>query len=233
MREFDGPWSQVASRIARSKKAVRQKLAKGKHKCVVRVPIEALNLNINSEPESCRGHMSWTDRIAERREIGVVVERHAIASQWATHRWHPSAVLLDVPETAVWTKLGEEGPVARFYAGPATITLVPSETESYIFNLGGREPLVWIILRPASPGADGRDVELESATVAAGEAEALAGGIDIIVESVPMPREIAQWVAAFAAQHQGEKLHFKRKRSHHVSEGKAIAEEMERKRRDE
>lgn len=177
--------------------------------------------------------MSWTDRIAERREIGVVVERHALASPWATHRWHPGAVLLEVPEAAAWTTLGEEGPITRFYAGPATITLVPSESESYLYNLAGRDPQIWIILRPCAPDAEGRDVEFESVTVAAGEAEALAGGIDIIVESVPMPEEIAQWVAAFVTEHLREKPRFKRKRSHHVSEGKAMAEEMERKRRDE
>ncbi len=172
--------------------------------------------------------MGWTDRIAEQREIGVVVERHAIESRWATHRWHPGAVLLEVPEAAPWTKLAEEGGVARFYAGAATITLVPSEAESYLYNLAGREPQVWVVLRPCAPRADGRDVELESATVAAGEAEVLAGGIDIIVESVPMPDEIAAWVAAFVEAHPAAPKLFKRKRSRHVSEGKALAEKLER-----
>jgi hypothetical protein len=177
--------------------------------------------------------MGWTDRIAERREIGVVVERHALASRWATHRWHPAAVLLDVPETAPWTKLSEEGGVARYYAGAATLTLVPSECESYLYNLESRAPQIWVVLQPVSPGPDGRDVALESVTAAAGEAEVLAGGVDIIVESVPMPDEIAQWVAAFAAAHHTEKPRFKRKRSPHVSEGEALAEEIERRQRDD
>src|SRR5689334_7788593 len=140
--------------------------------------------------------MGWTDRIAEQREIGVVVERHALRSRWAAHRWHPSAVLLQVPEAGPWTKLSEEGGVARFYAGAATITLVPSEAESYLYNLTGRAPQVWVVLRPSAPG-DGRDMELVSVTVAAGEAEVLAGAAELVVESVPMPREIVDWVAAF------------------------------------
>lgn len=172
--------------------------------------------------------MGWIDRIAEQREIGVVVERHAIESRWATHRWHPGAVLLGVPEAAPWTMLSEEGGVARYYAGAATITLVPSEAESYLYNLAIRVPQVWIVLRPCAPRPDGRDVELESVTVAAGEAEVLAGGIDIIVESVPMPEEIAAWVAAFVAAHPAAPKPFKRKRSRHVSEGKALAEKLER-----
>jgi hypothetical protein len=181
--------------------------------------------------------MVWTDRIAERREIGVVVERHALDSRWATHRWHPGAVLLDVPDAAPWTKLTEEGAVTRFYAGPATITLVPSESESYLYNLESRVPQVWVMLCPrdgaVATAADGRDVELQGVTVAAGEAEALAGGIEIVVESVAMPSEIVEWVADFVAEHYHEKPRFKRKRSTHVSEGAAQAEELERKRRDE
>ncbi len=172
--------------------------------------------------------MGWTDRIAETREIGVVVERHAIESRWATHRWHPGAVLLEVPETAPWTKLSEQGGIARFYAGPATITLVPSEAESYLYNLTGPEPLIWVVLRPCAPEADGRDVELDSVTVAAGEAEVLAGGAELVVESVPLPPELADWVAAFVAEHPGAPATFKRKRSRHVSEGKALAEKLER-----
>jgi hypothetical protein len=170
--------------------------------------------------------MAWTDRIAERREIGVVVERHALESPWATHRWHPAAVLLDVPETPPWTQLAEEGGVARFYAGPAAITLVPSEVESYLYNLTAAAPQVWIVLRPAAPGADGRDVELEGVTVAAGEAEVLAGGAELVVEAVAMPAEIAAWIAGFARAHPARPMRFKRERSPHVSEGKALAERL-------
>ena len=172
--------------------------------------------------------MGWTDRIAERREIGVVVERHAIESRWATHRWHPGGVLLEVPETAPWTKLSEGGGVARYYAGPATITLVPSEAESYLYNLAGPQPQLWVVLRPCAPGPDGRDVELDCVTVAAGEAEVLAGGAELVVEAVPLPAELAEWVAAFVAEHPGAPVSFKRKRGRHVSEGKALAEKMER-----
>lgn len=177
--------------------------------------------------------MTWADRIAEHREIGVVVERHAIESRWASHRWHPGSVLLEAPDAAPWTKLSEAGAVARFYAGPATITLVPSESESYLYNLESREPQVWIILRPREAGADGRDVDLASVTVAAGEAEALAGGIEIVVESVPMPAEIAEWVADFVHAHPAAATSFKRKRSPHVSEGKALEEQLRAEQDDE
>lgn len=172
--------------------------------------------------------MGWIDRIAEQREIGVVVERHAIESRWATHRWLPGAVLIEVPEAAPWTKLSEDGGVARYYAGPATITLVPSEAESYLYNLASAVPQIWIVLRPVEAPTEGPDVELDAVTVAAGEAEVLAGGADLVVEAAPMPPEIAEWVARFVADHPVAPQRFKRKRSAHVSEGKALAEKLER-----
>ncbi len=172
--------------------------------------------------------MGWTDRIAEQREVGVVVERHALKSRWAAHRWHPATVLMQVPEARPWTKLSEEGGATRYYAGPATITLVPSEAESYLYNLTGRAPQIWIVLRPCAPARDGRDVELDGATVAAGEAEVLAGAAELVVEAVPMPLEIVDWVAAFLAEHPNAPDSFKRKRSDYVSEGKALADKLER-----
>jgi len=170
--------------------------------------------------------MGWTDRIAEHREIGVVVERHPIASRWATHRWHPGAVLLDVPDTAPWSKLSDDGGIARYYAGPARITLVPSESESYLYNLTSPAPQLWVVLRPGAGEADGRDVELESVTAAVGEAEVLAGSGDLVVEAVPMPQPLIEWVSGFVRDHPAAAAVFKRERSAHVSEGKALAERL-------
>ncbi len=170
--------------------------------------------------------MGWTDRVAEHREIGIVVERHAIASEWAAHRWHPGAVLLDVPDTAPWTRLSENGGISRFYAGPAMLTLVPSETESYLYNLTSPEPQLWIVLRPAAAGESGCDVALEAVTAAVGEAEVLSGSGDLVVEAVPMPQALIEWVAGFARDHPVAAATFKRKRNRHVSEGQALAERL-------
>ena len=49
-----------------------------------------------------------------------------------------------------------------------------------------------------------------------------------MVESVPMPPEIAAWVAGFVAEHPQSPASFKRQRSKHVSEGKALAEKLDR-----
>lgn len=165
--------------------------------------------------------MAWDYTIVERREVGVVVERRALKSQWATHRWHPSTILMDVPDAAPWTEIAAAPDVVRYYAGPATLELVAAETENYRYNLGGREPLAFVILRPnaAAPGA--RDIDLVGATLSAGEAEALTDAGTDIVESVPLPRELADWMAAFVAKHHVERPRHKRKRSADVSEGVA------------
>lgn len=168
--------------------------------------------------------MGWNDRIAERRRVGVVVERHALASRWATHRWHPGAVLAAVPETAAWTEIENNGGIARFYAGEAELELVPSETEGYRFNLESRTPSAWVVLRSSPPGDDGRDIELLTVTVSPSEAEARSGVGDDVIEAVPLPPEIAAWMIEFVAHHHVDRPRFKRKRNPYVSEGQALAE---------
>ncbi len=168
--------------------------------------------------------MGWNDRIAERRRVGVVVERHALASRWATHRWHPAAVLAAVPDTAAWTAIESSGAIARYYAGEAELVLVPSETESYRFNLESRTPSAWVVLRPTVPTGDGREIELLTVTLSPSEAEAQSGAGDDVIEAVPLPPELAAWMADFVERHHVERPKFKRKRSPHVSEGKALAE---------
>jgi hypothetical protein len=177
--------------------------------------------------------MGWEDRTVERRAVGVVVERHALKSAWATHRWHPGKILPDVPETAPWTLLEEDGAIARFYAGPANIDLVPSETDAYRFNLESREPGVWIVLRRVEDPRAGPDVELRGVSVSPAEAEALTGAGDDVIEPAPMPPEIAAWIADFVSRYHVERQRFARKRNPHVSEGKALAEEQERQKIDD
>jgi hypothetical protein len=163
--------------------------------------------------------VSWDYPIVERREVGVVVERRALKSQWASHRWHPSALLAEVPAAAPWTEVGREAESVRFYAGPARLELVPTETENYKYNLEGREPSAWVILRPIEAADAQRDIALIGATLSAGEAEALTDAGTDIVESVPLPLVLAEWLAAFVEKHHVERERHKRKRSAEIADG--------------
>ncbi len=163
--------------------------------------------------------MSWDYPIVERREIGVAVERRTLKSQWAEYRWHPAAIFSELPAAAPWTELARTPDAARFYIGPATLELVPMECENYKYNLEGREALAWVILRAIEGAAGDRAVELIGATLSAGEAEALTDAGSDIVESVPLPPELEDWLAEFVAKHYVERPRHKRKRGTDVADG--------------
>jgi hypothetical protein len=141
--------------------------------------------------------------------VGVVVRRVKATSQWIDYIWRPVSVLPGVPETEPWTKLTDVGEVATFYAGSAEIELFPSDTTQYRDNLFSGSPSLWVTLRPT--GAD-PPYELLSVTADTAEGEALTETGADLVETVPMPDEIADAIAQFVTEHHVERIFYKRKR---------------------
>lgn len=146
---------------------------------------------------------------SERREVGVVVERQAVDNPWADHRWRVTDVLPGPAHAAPWTVLDESPGVLRYFAGNAELALFPLETDTLKSNLEGPRPAVYVFLR-ASDAAPG--IALHGATVCAGEAEAHADTGGDLVEAVPMPPGIQEWVADFVARHHVERPVHRRKR---------------------
>ena len=144
-----------------------------------------------------------------RRTVGIIAERQAVDNPWIDHRWRVTAILDTAPEVPAWTCLEDTGVVQRFYAGPAELLLFPRETDTLKYNIEGAAPAVYVFLR-AAPGVPG--MALAGATVCVGEAHAHADTGSDLVEPVPMPRAIMNWVAAFVTEHHVEREVWKRKR---------------------
>jgi hypothetical protein len=145
--------------------------------------------------------------------VGVVVERHKATSPWVDYVWRPAAVLPGRPTAEPWTPLGPAGDtVATFFAGTATVALHRTETANYIGNLGSGAPQLWVVLRP-SEGTQGQPpLEVLAVTADPAEGEAFTEAGNDIVETVPMPPEIADALEAFVAEHHVERTFFKRRR---------------------
>jgi hypothetical protein len=141
--------------------------------------------------------------------VGVVVERTRATSKWIDYLWRPVTVLPGVPETAPWTRLSEDAERATFYIGAAQIELYPSDTTQYRDNLQSGAPLLWVALRPTGGEPP---YELHTVTADSAEGEALTEPGTDVVETVPMPDEIADVVAQFVTEHHVERVFFKRKR---------------------
>jgi hypothetical protein len=143
------------------------------------------------------------------REVGVVLRRRSIDNPWIDHMWSPVMILDEVPATAQWTVLSTEADATIYYAGSANIDLFSTDTANYRDNLANGAPLIWVALRRPDGGAE---LELTKVTADPTEGEAMfESGCDVI-GTVPMPPDIASWIAAFVDQFHVERVFQKRKR---------------------
>lgn len=144
-----------------------------------------------------------------RIPVGVVVERRRAKSAWAEFLWRPISVLVGTPSAAPWTPLDTQADRVLFYAGDAVIDLHRTETTYYRDNLASAAPQLWVVLNPT---AFEPPYELLAVTADPAEGEAFTDAGNNLVESVPMPPEIAEAVAQFIATHHVERPFVKRRR---------------------
>jgi hypothetical protein len=146
--------------------------------------------------------------------VGVVVERLEATSPWLDYVWRPASVLEGIPAAAPWTPLGPLGPKTAYYAGTATIDLYRTETANYLSNLESGGPLLWVVLRHVDGAEQPYEVFAVTADPAEGEAFTEAG--NDLVDTVPMPPDIARRLERFIAEHHVERPFYKRRRDRAV-----------------
>jgi hypothetical protein len=157
--------------------------------------------------------------------VGVVVERRKAKSVWVDFLWRPASVFVGIPSAAPWTPLDMGAETALFFAGEAMIELHRTETTNYRDNLLSGAPALWVALRPV---ASERPYEILAVTADPAEGEAFTDAGSNVVEAVPMPREVADAVAQFIAQHHVERPFVKRRRDGQTdSQGRAGSESGE------
>lgn len=143
------------------------------------------------------------------REVGVVLRRRAIDNPWIDHMWSPVTVLEDVPSTTPWTVLSQEADATLYYAGHATIELFSTDTANYRDNLADGMPKIWVALRRQGGGLE---LELTKVTADPTEGEAMFESGTDVIGTVPMPADIASWIAVFVDEFHVEQVFHKRKR---------------------
>ncbi|EKS42081.1 MAG TPA: DUF3305 domain-containing protein [Afipia sp.] len=143
------------------------------------------------------------------REVGVVLRRRAIDNPWIDHMWSPVSILETVPATAPWTVLSQEADATLYYAGAAFIDLFSAETANYRDNLVDGSPQIWVALRRQDGGPE---LELTKVTADPTEGEAMFESGTDVIGTVPMPPDIAAWIAAFVDEFHVEQVFHKRKR---------------------
>ena len=144
----------------------------------------------------------------ESMEVGVVVAKRKLKGPWASHMWLPRAILPAAPAMAPWTRLAGEEAEETFFAGPVVISLHSGDTSHYRDNLVSGRPSLWVALRPVA----GDDHEVAGITADPYEGEGMTEVTGDVVEAVPMPSEVRDWVAQFVERYHVERPFVKRKR---------------------
>jgi hypothetical protein len=153
---------------------------------------------------ACGGPELITTALA-RMVVGVVVERRKAKGAWSDFLWRPVSIFSGKPSTP----LGEQNDVTLFYAGEAVIELHRTETANYRDNLGSGAPSLWVVMQPT---ASDPPYQLLAVTADPAEGEAFTDAGNNLVESVPMPPDIAAIVGDFIASHHVERPFVKRER---------------------
>ena len=128
---------------------------------------------------------------------------------WADFLWRPVSVLPGIPSAEPWTALDMQAEATLFYAGQAVIELHRTETTYYRDNLASAAPKLWVAMRPT---ASEPPYELLTVTADPAEGEALTDAGSNLVETVPMPADVAVIVSQFVARHHIERPFVKRRR---------------------
>jgi len=151
------------------------------------------------------------DVAAEKRPLGVILERRAADNKWIDYTWKTVEVVDGGISEPGWRDLDEGEDWKRFIVNGFDVTLYSGETEGYKINMSQPSPVVYVVLRPGEELED-HDVEPFALTVCPFEAMGYAESGDEQVDGVPMPPDVAAWVATFVDRYHVDQPFKKRKR---------------------
>lgn len=148
--------------------------------------------------------------------VAVVVERKDSANPWISETWRAIEVVIDPPLGPGWVELRRGVGFEHILVAAPELELHRSDLASYRYNLGGAEPLVFAVLRKDPDGP--HPVRVSLVTAAPDEAQKRSESGDDLVEGLPMPVAVRDWVRRFCACHPPDEPMRKRKRDRYDAE---------------
>ena len=107
---------------------------------------------------------------------------------------------------------GRKRGVCQYHAATLLLELFRKETESYIVNLTDGMPRLYVVLREDDEGTSEHDYVPFLVTASPHEAQDYLDSGEEIVEGIPMPPGVFEWLQAFVDFHHVEEKFVKRKR---------------------
>lgn len=147
--------------------------------------------------------------------LAAILEREAIESRWASHRWSLAGVAPDPGGEA--RTLDDDGRRLRRLCPGLAVSLYPEEAEGYFLNVSSGEPSVFVALRQDE--ASGEPYAFQ-ATLSYNEAARWMDGSER-VERAPAWPELARWMGEWvAANYRPEPKERQRPKSFRGKEGR-------------
>ena len=122
------------------------------------------------------------------------MERRALANRWQAQTWEAIGIIPG-PGDAPPRVLLQDNAHTQWLHGGFELKLYRDEAENYYLNLSAAQPCVFIAWRMEDEMAVPKFV-----TVSYGEAARLMDASEQ-VDSVPMPRDMCDWLGAFVNEH--------------------------------
>jgi Protein of unknown function (DUF3305) len=134
---------------------------------------------------------------SRQQRVAVIMERSSVAGRWGGERWEATGVLPDEPPAATAHRVLVERPgLAQLLFPGHVIRLQRDEAEGYYYNITSPQPKVFVLWRMG----DDALARPERLTVSYHEGARWMDS-DERVDGVPLPPELAPWIAAFVDDH--------------------------------
>ena len=150
------------------------------------------------------------------REVTIVLERRPSRHPWGTDIWKPLAVLDEALFTDGWREVEADSGCHVFHYGPVPVTLHRRLGEAYDANIETEKPALWVML-------DDEDNEpvpyrVRGVTLDPYEAMGVLDSGEGLVERLPVPASILQWMVGYLKEMPEPEQFRKRKRVNHKGE---------------
>lgn len=140
--------------------------------------------------------------------LGIVLRKKPGVTRWVPWVWSATAVLPGAGADD-WRELRRDGDVVEFHAATVMLELHGAETEAYLHGLTAQTPSIYVVMREADGDCP---LEIVLATASPYEAQDYTDSGEEIVEKVPMPEGLADWVRSFVEEFHEDEAFVKRKR---------------------
>ncbi len=148
-------------------------------------------------------------RFQQSIPVGIILRAAPSQSRWIDMTYRVIGLLPGAAD-ADWAELRRDGEIVDYHAATLQLDLHRTDTDAYMLALDSSAPSAYVVLQ--GEGDSGDRPRPVTITVSPYEAQDHLDAGDEIVERVPMPPEMIEWIGDYIAQHHKQEPFYKRRR---------------------